>query len=161
MLGAGAALALGLMLRRFARRRLIASATAIHVLQFGAGQFTHDLSPPLSRPWMSRIGGFPEQDRFSGICPTGKFDILAAKCGEKSLPPQFEIGVRYLFDYSGRKTRASIREDWRIPAIHARPGNAFANVLCLRIIGYPRFGQVVIRPDHARVSAFHVLERLY
>jgi hypothetical protein len=38
--------------RGFARRRLITSAAAaIDVLQFGAGEFSHDQSPPMGQPY--------------------------------------------------------------------------------------------------------------
>jgi hypothetical protein len=39
--------------RRFAFRRwrVTGAATAIHVLQLGAGEFSHDLSPPKSQPY--------------------------------------------------------------------------------------------------------------
>jgi hypothetical protein len=74
--------------RGFARRRLITAATTIDVLQFRAGQFTHDPSPPKANRNMDGYGLAVSLSviALQGFAPKGANSIFrATKIGREKV----------------------------------------------------------------------------
>jgi len=163
--------------RGFAWRRLITSAaTAIDVLQLGAGEFTHDRSPPMSQPYdkyelavslsvfalqgfapkkgANSIFGFRENCGQKGTLSTGIGAPFLCRCNQTD-----RAGIAAAAK-AGMRARSMRRYGRRTSVSGVAERYSFANVLWLRNVLVPGFGRKQSGPDHSCVFWFHVLAHL-
>ena len=162
--------------RRFARRLLITSAaTAINVLQLGAGEFTHDGSPPMSQPydkyelavslsvfalqgfasWANSIFRFRENCGQKGTLSNRTGAPFSCRCNQTD-----RAGIAAAAK-AGLRARSMRRYGRRTSVSGVAERYSFANVLCVRNVLVPGFGRKQSGPDHSCVFWFHVLAHLF